>query len=504
MPLHALLIFSQNDALPENVCSAHALGGTGIRFHRVSSQESQDTITALGAQRVLQAAISTASSWDYKQKRNLSASLPTGQAFGGKNAPQIEDYDVPGAYAFADAASAQRYLRIAREAIEARNKVFRGAGSVRSFSAGSRFVLSGSPLDRESRLRGESASADAASASRHFLLTEVRHAGINNLPRNLDETARVLERVVLACAAPGARSCAELSNELEASDTSETSDVIGSAETSALIAQARSRGYANQFCAQRVHVPWRPALADGTGARLNPRPTALGPQTATVVGVKGESSAGAAGEIHTDALHRVRVQFHWQRTHPDAASGGPEGQAEGASHSSAWLRIASRQAGKGLGIQFVPRIGQAVLVGFMDDDMDRPAVLGSLYDGAGEDGTQATPGGQAGAPSSARTPASRFANAKDHASAHQGNRVAAGHSPAWHGEGSAYGPMRNAAALSGFKSAEYGGANEAPHGGYSQLVFDDTDDQQRIQLATTQSTAQLNNCAPMLMARYAP
>ncbi|MDO6388319.1 type VI secretion system Vgr family protein, partial [Uliginosibacterium sp. 31-12] len=251
-------------------------------------------------------------------------------------------------------------------------------------------------------------------------------------------------------------------------------------EDDALLTPARSRGYANQFEAQRVHVPWRPALLDGTGGRINPRPTAMGPQTATVVGPNGETTPGEAGEIHTDALHRVRVQFHWQSANPE--------RNEACSPGSAWLRVASRYAGKGLGVQFVPRIGQAVLVGFLENDIDRPIVLGSLYDGAGDEGVTATPGGQASSQSSALSPQPSFPQAKDHSPAHQGNRVAAGHSPAWHGEASAYGPMRNRAALSGFKSCEF----NTPHAGYTQLVFDDTDGQQRIQLATTQAATQLN------------
>lgn len=449
-PLHQLLIFSQNDALPEDPSSASAVGGTGIRFHRAASQEAQDAITALGARRVLQAAISTTLSWDYKQKRSVATSLPTAQQFGGPNAPQLEDYDVPGSYAFADEAAARHYLRIAREAVEARNKVFAGTSSVRSFTAGKRFVLANSPLDLESRLRGEAGSADASADSRHFLLTEVHQAGINNLPRNLDDTARVLLGLLQASSD-------------HAADGAE-----------ALVKQARSRGYANRFCAQRVHVPWRPSMTDDTGHRIHRRPTALGPQTAIVVGPDGETTPGASGEIHTDALHRVRVQFHWQGANPE--------RHEACSMSSAWLRVASRYAGKGLGAQFVPRIGQSVLVGFLENDIDRPIVLGSLYDGAGEGGLAATPGGQASTQSSAPS-TQHFA-----AGGNQGNRVAAGHSPAWHGEASAYGPMRNRAALSGFKSAEF----NQPHAGYTQLVFDDTDGQQRIQLATTQAATQLN------------
>jgi type VI secretion system secreted protein VgrG len=445
---HSLLIFSANDGLPEDVVSARALGGSGVRFHRAASQEEQDAITAFGGERILAASLSTALSWDYKAKAALSASLPTTHQFGSAQAPQIECYDVPGAYAFASAAAAERYVRLAQEAREARYKRFAGAGSVRSFRPGHRFVLANSPLDTQAALRGEALDASAANSSRHFLLITVLHAGINNLPKTLAQSAGALGDV--ASALP--QSSAEL---LEA---------------------ARTRGYANHFEAQRVAIPWRPVLADETGLRLNPRPTAPGVQTAIVVGADGEVTAGAAGEIHTDALHRVRVRFHWQRGSGDDAS----------SSHTAWLRVASRYAGAGLGAQFVPRIGQEVLVGFLEGDIDRPIVLGSLFNGQGDGGVRPTPGGAA-ALDPRSSPLTPFKLAADHQPAAQGN-LAGGNSPAWHGEASACGVQRNAGALSGFKSAEF----NAPHAGYSQLVFDDTDGQQRVQLATTQAMTQLN------------
>ncbi|MEC5387280.1 type VI secretion system tip protein TssI/VgrG [Uliginosibacterium sp. H3] len=452
-PCHSLLLFANNDALPEDQMSSHALGGTGIRFHKAGSQETQDAVTAFGATRVLQAAVSTALSWGYKGKRSISASVPTDHDFGSKNAPYLESYDVPGAYAFADSGAAERYVRLAREALEARNKQFAGSASVRSFRPGHRFVLSNSPLDNEALLRSESADASTANASRHFMLLGVSHAGVNNLPKNLAEASSSLGDVATAASSGNDASLA------------------------ALLDQAKKRGYANHFSAQRVFVPWRPALADEHGTRLNPRPTVAGVQSAIVVGAEGETVAGAAGEIHTDALHRVRVKFHWQR--------GRAAANDDTSPHTAWLRMASRYAGKGLGAQFVPRIGQEVLVGFMDGDIDRPVVLGSLYNGKGDGGVAPTPGGTAAADAPDDSP---FTQAADHRPAAQGN-LARGNSPAWHGESSAYGPHRNRAALSGFKSSEYGSTSGTA---FNQLVFDDSDNQQRIQLATTQAASQLN------------
>lgn len=439
---HSLLIFSANERLPEDTVSAHSLGGRGVRFHRAASQEDQDAITAFGGERKLAATITTALSWDYKGKASITASAPTTHAFGSANAPQLESYELPGAYAFASGAVAERYVRLEQEAREARYKRFVGTGSVRSFRPGHRFVLADSPLDAQADLRDEAPDPSAANASRHFLLLTVQHAGINNLPRNLGQAASALGEV----------------------------DAALPAASATLLAGARARGYANHFEAQRVAVQWRPALQDEVGMPLNPRPTAPGMQTAIVVGPDGETTPGSAGEIHTDALHRVRVRFHWQRAGEDLAP-----------HTT-WLRVASRHAGAGLGAQFVPRIGQEVLVGFLEGDIDRPIVLGSLFNGQGDGGVTPTPGDAGG---TARDDA--FAAAADHRPAAQGN-LAGGNSPAWHGEAEAYGTHRNAAALSGFKSAEL----NTPHAGYTQLVFDDTDGQQRIQLATTQAATQLN------------
>ncbi len=58
------------------------------------------------------------------------------------------------------------------------------------------------------------------------------------------------------------------------------------------------------------------------------------------------------------------------------------------------MRVLQRYAGPGMGMQFIPRIVQEVLVNFFDGDLDRPYVLGALYSGRGEGGTPAAPGGK--------------------------------------------------------------------------------------------------------------
>jgi len=95
-------------------------------------------------------------------------------------------------------------------------------------------------------------------------------------------------------------------------------------------------------------------------ARVTSVPTVQGPQTAVVVGKSGE-------EIWTDKYGRVKVQFHWDRY----------GKSD--ENSSCWVRVAQVWAGKTWGAIHIPRIGQEVIVEFLDGDPDRPIVTGRVY-----------------------------------------------------------------------------------------------------------------------------
>ena len=90
------------------------------------------------------------------------------------------------------------------------------------------------------------------------------------------------------------------------------------------------------------------------------KPFVQGPQTAIVVGKPGE-------EIWTDKYGRVKVQFHWDR----------EGKRD--ENSSCWLRVSQPWAGKGWGTVAIPRIGQEVIVDFIEGDPDRPIITGRVY-----------------------------------------------------------------------------------------------------------------------------
>jgi len=121
-------------------------------------------------------------------------------------------------------------------------------------------------------------------------------------------------------------------------------------------ATSTTEPYRNRFVCLPATVPFRPE-------RRTPRPLAPGAQTAIVVGPPGE-------EIHTDEQGRVKVQFHWDR----------EGSRD--DRSSCWIRVAQAWAGPGYGALYLPRIGQEVVVEFLDGDPDRPLVTGADYNGA--------------------------------------------------------------------------------------------------------------------------
>jgi type VI secretion system secreted protein VgrG len=94
--------------------------------------------------------------------------------------------------------------------------------------------------------------------------------------------------------------------------------------------------------------------------RTTPKPLVQGPQTAIIVGPKGE-------EIYTDKFGRVKVQFHWDRY----------GKAD--ENSSCWIRVSSEWAGKKWGAIYLPRIGQEVIVEFLEGDPDHPIITGRVY-----------------------------------------------------------------------------------------------------------------------------
>jgi type VI secretion system secreted protein VgrG len=111
--------------------------------------------------------------------------------------------------------------------------------------------------------------------------------------------------------------------------------------------------YHNTFTCIPVALPFR-------SPRVTPKPVIQGTQTAVVVGPAGD-------EIFTDKYSRVKVQFNWDR----------EGKFD--PDSSCWIRVSTAWAGRRWGQINIPRIGQEVIVGFLEGDPDQPIILGSVY-----------------------------------------------------------------------------------------------------------------------------
>src|SRR5579872_801563 len=111
--------------------------------------------------------------------------------------------------------------------------------------------------------------------------------------------------------------------------------------------------YQNTFSCIPFALPYRPP-------RKTPRPVMRGCQTAVVVGPSGE-------EIFTDKYGRVKVQFQWDREGKDDVE------------SSCWIRVSTQWAGNQWGIIHIPRIGQEVVVDFLEGNPDQPIITGSVY-----------------------------------------------------------------------------------------------------------------------------
>ena len=113
----------------------------------------------------------------------------------------------------------------------------------------------------------------------------------------------------------------------------------------------------------RIDFTVIPSTVTYRPAQKSAWPRTYGPQTARVVGPQGES-------IWTDRYGRVKVKFHWDRL------------AKGDDTSSCWVRVSSAWAGQGFGGVQVPRVGDEVVVDFINGDPDRPIITGRVYNEA--------------------------------------------------------------------------------------------------------------------------
>ncbi len=356
-----------------------------IRFHRQAATERTDTLTQWGGRRRQQPTRVSLATFDYKQPA-LEKRTELDTVGDQGNLPPLEAYDYPGEYYYLDHGRGERLTLNRLEALESRAKRFHGAGGARQLQVGRWFELTQHPR------HGAGLNPRGDKAERQFLVLGLTVHAENALPVSAHLKAL-----------PGS-----LQPQLDAARRAHGLEPDGDHRDD--YRQAGTGHYLVELEAQRLHQPYRSTLD-------HPRPVVGGPQTALVVGPPGE-------EIHTDALNRVKVQFHWDRHAHD--------EQQGNANASAWLRVAQPNAGAGWGGVFVPRIGQEVIVDFLEGDPDRPLITGRVYNGD--------------------------------------------QSPEWHSNG----------ILSGFKTKTYRGH------GYNELVFDDATDQERIRLNSEHARSQLN------------
>lgn len=299
-----------------------------------------------------------------------------------------------------------RRARLQRQDLEPALDLFEGAGNVRTLAPGTTFTL----LDHPNHPPADGVAASA------FVVLGVTHTARNNFEFN-------------GC---------------HPNDSANDRD--------APIYEARLR-------AQPQEVPVRRPPADARGCIALSKPLVQGTQTAIVVGT-GEP-------VHTDRDGRIKVQFHWQRgAQASHRMSHPAGDCNAAASpdSGTWVRVAQDWAGPHWGSVFVPRLGQEVVVAFLDGDIDQPVVIGATYNGQGHTNS---PGNQVGA----------------------GAATATGNAPAWFTgdqkadslEGHAH-----ASTLSGWRSQSLE-SSQVGGGAHNQLVMDETPAQGRVLLHTTQA-----------------
>nr|WP_314543770.1 type VI secretion system tip protein TssI/VgrG [uncultured Massilia sp.] len=403
---HRLVVADHNGACAPNAQAR-------VRFTQPGAVMAEDSIDRWRRALRLQANAVELQSWNYRTRDNRPVAAAS---LSGGDAPLVVR-DVPGQYAYPSRIHGERKAERMLQALEAGRETFTGAGTVRTLAPGTTFMLSGHAVHD-----GESDGA------RTFLVTRVIHRMHNNLAADVKaDIARRLSEPALDGALPGERAV-----------------------------------YRNRIDAIRADVPYRTGLPP-------PRPTVRGQHSAIVVGPPG-------APIHTDRDHRVKVQFHWQRGSaghnrldhpaPDSHAGAPGDDTAGT-----WIRVATPLApvaGANWGSHALPRVGQEVLVDFLEGDIDRPVIIGALYNGAGARDAQ-------------------------HNRVAQGAGAATGNAPTWFpGEEGAH---AHPAVFSGLKSQALQ-ASQDGSGAYSQLLFDDSPGQARVALqrhvGAYQGTDELN------------
>lgn len=436
---HTLVIADHNGALAAN-------REPTVRFAQGGPTLNADALWRMREHSSLHPATFALASPDYRRVA-LREVQQTGQ-LGNTGAPELLSGlsldDIPGAYAYETEDQGQRLLTRQAEALDALRFRIEAEGGWRAARAGTHVVVQDNP-----RLTTRDKS--------ELLILRAQHSARNNLRADHKAAVDSLLGAIQSDKAGVAGALARSQPEIDAGKADSPWLHHCTVLLQPLMRAVRCVNVALDAGAYNT-LPGHP-VAD---PRIHPRPTVSGVQTAIVV--------GTGDPVQVDRDQRVRIQFHWQRgsasshqlEHPSG-----EDNAPGTSAVGTWVRVATPIAGQNWGSVFTPRVGQEVLVSFLGGDIDRPIVMGSVYNGEGQRDAQGN-----------QRP--------------RGTGAATGNAPAWFAGGS--GAHAHNAVLSGIKTQalpESGHTGGGGMGGYNQLVFDDTPAHQRIELSTTQAATRL-------------
>lgn len=239
----------------------------------------------------------------------------------------LESFEFPGGYLRADDTDDAAKMRM--EELAARRRVNWAITRWPDAAVGRTFTFHGHPMGEK--------DADYLVAGCAFILTHPGYEGLDANAGNVQRNGRVLQEMLE-------------DDPINADWPDAMRDILYG--TPDLIAPMRGSG-TFLLTLLPADTPFRPP-------RLTPRTTMPGPQSAIVVGPEGD-------EIHADDFGRVKVHFHWDR------------YDESNEKSTCWVRVSQPWAGKGWGGYFIPRIGQEVIVDFLNGDPDRPIIIGRVY-----------------------------------------------------------------------------------------------------------------------------
>lgn len=426
-----------------------------VRFTQAGAVLKEDALQHFSSRQTLQTQSAQWSSWDY---RTLDTRTVTAQGHGTVSDLTLATTDVPGLYAWPDRDDGQRLITRHMQALDALRAVRHAAGTVRTLAPATSFTLLDHPTE-----------------GGDFTVTAVRHLARSN---------------VQADRAAGLASAA--GQQLD--ELLPTAAGGGGSEPAADEAPL----YRCELQLLPTELPLRCAALDDAGrpdARLRRGPTVHGTQTAIVVGLQGGAAADGAGStaLHTDRDHRIKVQFHWQRGAQASHRLQPptgEDNAPASDGSGTWVRVATPVAGANWGSHFLPRLGQEVVVAFIEGQIDRPVVIGAVYNGQGQADAQGNTVACGSATATGNAPV-WFAGgaAGSTTSGAPADKARAERSPSAAADAAGEGHAHTAV-LSGIKTQSLE-SSQSGSGGHSQLVFDDTPGSARIELSTTQASTRL-------------